>query len=94
MRKNENKQGEITKKKQEELRKTKKKREETGIHIQKQEETRRNKKKLINLVCVKISVAYYVALDVQATQFGLRPNERSTLRCSGRPSNSIWLVFK
>ena len=41
-----------------------------------------------------MNVAYYVALDVQPTQFGLRANERSILRCSGCPSNSIWFAFK
>ena len=39
-----------------------------------------------------MNIAYYVAVDVQATQFGLRPNQHSMQRCVGRPGNSILLV--
>ena len=49
-------------------RRNKKKQEETRRNKKKQEKTRSNKKKLLN------SVAYYLALDVEATQFGLHPN--------------------
>ena len=68
--------------------KPKRNQKETGGNMKKQEETgrtRRSKKKILNFVLVQISVAFYVDLDVQATQFGLRPNERSILHCSGRP---------
>ena len=79
------------------MRRNEKNQEETKRSEKKKEEmrkTRRKEKKLLNLVSVQMNVAYYVALDVQATQFSLCPNERSIYRYSGCPSNSIWLASK